>query len=336
MQQELDGSTISSTLSTMSQARRRLLLGSLLWIGGCSFLSWDNLASQSGTGGGLPDATSSRDAASTDSAPTDAETDGPLESDVREETSDAGDGAARDAIADTQPTDARSDADAQPLDAAARYAGEILLDDPLLYFRFDEPLGATSLMNSAPGGTNKGAIEAGYAVVNGGIYGRAFGLTDASKGESARFALNLPVTGKQGFTLEGWFNLPAIPKGTGEPLFFLGTRIVTSYGNYAEGPSLSTIREAPSGSFAGTGLQPPVNPADVHLAIVYNGTQLVQYFDGLEAGRAESPAPWDTTALAPLVFSFFLNGTSVDELAVYNKALTPARIAAHATAGTMR
>jgi hypothetical protein len=316
----------------MTKTRHWFVLGAALWVGGCSFLSWDDLGP-----GGRTDAPI--DGSIVDSTALDARQDGPSDAN-KDVPGDAN--TPLDAFADVQ-TDARDAAlsDARvdtgsPLDAAAQYAREVLLDSPIAYFRFDEPLGATTLANSAPGGINKVSIESAYAVVNGGIYGRAFALTDASKNQSARFALNLPVSGNQAVTVEGWFNLPAINPGDGGPLLFLGSKLVTSYGNYSGGLSIGTKREAPAGIFTGTEFGSLANTINVYIAIVYDGTDLIQYFDGIEVGRAPSRSAWDSGALTPLALSFFVNGTSVDELAVYNKALTSSRIGVHATAGSMR
>jgi hypothetical protein len=62
-----------------------------------------------------------------------------------------------------------------------------------------------------------------------------------------------------------------------------------------------------------------------HLAAVFNGTDLILYIDGVEKSKASSPVKQVTDTPEPLEIGRGTTGT-IDEFALYNRALTPAEV----------
>jgi hypothetical protein len=63
-----------------------------------------------------------------------------------------------------------------------------------------------------------------------------------------------------------------------------------------------------------------------HLAAVFDGTDLILYIDGVEKSKAKSPVNQVPDTKEPLEIARGTTGT-IDEFALYNRALTPAEIA---------
>jgi len=62
-----------------------------------------------------------------------------------------------------------------------------------------------------------------------------------------------------------------------------------------------------------------------HLAAVFDGTNLILYIDGVEKSKAKSPVNQVPDTIEPLEIARDTTGT-IDEFALYNRALTPAEV----------
>jgi hypothetical protein len=236
-----------------------------------------------------------------------------------------------------------------PVDVACDeqdYVAEVLDDAPVGYWRLDEPNGTTAADTTGHG-------NAGTYAVNGAALTHAVtgGLTRDSDtavyiGGGATVDLGSGYayyTNQEPFSVEMWI-LPA-DRYAGGALFsrilsdgaggFNGYQLTLNVGGLGVsferwfGSPLNASRDPLLNAVAGPG-------EFTHLVAVYDGTYMRTYVDGTQAMYVTSTVPITANAAhlligsAPTLPNF--SGT-VDEFAVYDKALSPARILAHYRCG---
>jgi RHS repeat-associated protein len=228
-----------------------------------------------------------------------------------------------------------------PTGAATTYASTVQGDGPAAYYRLDDPSGGVAADSSGNGrsalydqhsgwgfGHTPGSISAlandpdpavgnpcgSYCNYNAGATITAFPGTGLPQGSSAR-------------SLEGWFRTGST--GTLAELTGTSFRVRVSGTNQLQ-------VAVPSGTLTWTTAY-QVTDSNWHLVeAVFDGTgSVIVYLDGQSLGT-QTGAGTATTATGLCMAgnadaSDYLNG-SVDEVALYDGALTPAQVAAHWTA----
>jgi hypothetical protein len=252
--------------------------------------------------------------------------DGVRGSDAGPSDARAGDGGAVDATTD----------DAGAVDAGDRYAAEVLADNPAAYLRLDDGAGlvAVNRVAGGPAGTYVGAVglQAPGALANG---NRAVELkNDAWIDWGDVF----PFAGAAPYTLEAWIRPRVVdstrfvfdrgPSGGSVP----GEGYTVYFGN---GYLLAARSRAAGGEFGyvSTGASPATD-VWTHVVVTYDGASDRFYAGGVLVDAA-SAGPIGTSVPGRLAIGNLARGQFnkfvgfVDEVAIYDHALTAARIAAH-------
>lgn len=246
------------------------------------------------------------------------------------------DGEAPDRIPATPAEAAPGDSGATGLaSVSARYRDAVLADTPVAFWRLGEMAGARTVANEVvdgPPGLAEGAVQLGVAGAFGGGENTAaeFDGADAKivVGDRFGFAGTVP------FSLEAWVRRA----GNGA---VLGRIVDKQEGNFAGyrlavGPDIRCGR-CTSGSQC-KDARAPSPPADVffHLACTFSEGVVRVYLDGVEVGTETLPDAIESSnqalAIGARGSSEAFLGT-IDEVAVYDRALDPTRIAAHHRAG---
>jgi hypothetical protein len=224
-----------------------------------------------------------------------------------------------------------------------RYRDAVLADAPSAYFRFDETSGPA---RSEVGGFTGAPVGAPAFAVPGALVGdpsRAFG-------PSGRGGLDLgPVfdfVGTAPFSIEQWVSVSLVDNafrllvmksaGSGATREAFGAYLLT---DAAEGPRLVFERFVGGQSRLAVVPAPSVG-AYHHVVLTYDGSALAVWVDGIKGGGVLDGRP-----AGPKQTSLFI-GTpdlvepgfqptagSIDELAIYTRALPDDRVIAHFRAG---
>ncbi|MBP9204819.1 MAG: LamG domain-containing protein [Kofleriaceae bacterium] len=233
----------------------------------------------------------------------------------------------------TQRDGSSADAHEGDGDAAAGYAALIATDRPIAYWKFDEASGRTALDSA---GNNPGQIG-GQLERGAGVAGSA-GLVFDGATTRVEFGDAFPFAGAQPYTLELWIK----PRVVDDRVRFLISRRTPTG---AEGYTLYYGKDfvLASRTIAGVEQAYAAGPVLVagrftHVAATYDGTEVALYLDGVYQGGMVA-APLAAALPGALVMgelestTFYKVDGVVDEVAFYDTALAPARIAAHHAAG---
>lgn len=225
----------------------------------------------------------------------------------------------------------------------ATYQSDILSDNPLAYWRLGESSGATQAVDTSGHGytaTYSGGITFGApgAIAN----DTNTAISSAGTGKVASPAFSTVTN----FTIEGWTYLT-------DPTWNSGANYNNAlYGKYGNlrlliRPGASNTSAYALGYFGVwlNGTEYSIQPVNktltntnqwVHWVVVRNGSTLTVYRNGVQVGqRTDLPA----TATANITGSVLVTDTayylkgSVDEVALYNYALSATRIQAHYNCG---
>lgn len=223
--------------------------------------------------------------------------------------------------------------------AGADYRQTVLSDGPVAYWRFGEaPSSTMALDETAPGymGTYQGGVTLG---VTGALAGdpnsaaRFDGVDD-----QVDFGDVLDFTGLVPYSVEVWV-LPDVVQPSGHRIICAKQLGATDGLDFGLDPATQTLYFAREVGVAGEGATGMVPFGQFsHVVGTFDGTSLRAYLNAVELSVVaaqlafpDSPAPWVVGNSYNVAEQ--LSGV-IDELAVYDKALSPARIAAHYAAGT--
>jgi hypothetical protein len=233
---------------------------------------------------------------------------------------------------------------------ATGYAAAVLGDAPLVYYRLGEDAGPTARNRAASGS----AFNAHYNNFDAGSFGRP-GLLASDpntavlcSGATDPTAITLPLVGPTealkiagAFTIEAWVTRTDASGGT--------FAIVSTKGSGKDGYSFGITKDHLFLACHGQANVPstlvvPPDGKPHYVATVFDGTSSVRFY--LDAASETVPigaviaTKYATTDLFSICAFATPNGLDsfrwtgvVDEVAVYAAALTPARIAAHRSAG---
>lgn len=232
-----------------------------------------------------------------------------------------------------------------PAPPSTGYRAEVIVDGPVSYWRLGESAGPNAIDEmTANAGVYTGGVTFAQTGAIVGDTDKAALFTRASAGYvTVSDSASLSITGS--WTIEAWIKLATISDGTTQNLIAAkydaagggsnGYLFRVSVGNKLESYTLGASTMA--GAVGATSL----SAGTWYYAVaVYNGTTLKVYLNGVEDGTVSTTiAPTNGSAAAiiggqpDLQAASFLNGT-LDEVAIYNKALSTTRITAHYSAGT--
>lgn len=237
-----------------------------------------------------------------------------------------------DAAPDIQP-------DAAPTDRSARYRAAVLADEPIAYYRLSDVPPATS---------SRGEVDGGFELVYGEVTpGGAEGLfgpsgDPATHVKTTSLALDGPAgsatfdfPGNVPFTFELWIRLDP-PAGAGSVLLNLTPGPGTGAHLFLQATGTARWERWISGELwrYALGGAPVGSTRFHHVVVTFDGNKDLVYVDRLtgEGYRvSDGGAGWPTNAKP---FTFGGPNAVVDELAVYDRALSEARIRAHYAAAT--
>jgi hypothetical protein len=283
---------------------RLMLVAALVFAGGCN-LSVPLEGLQAGGAGGAPSASSSVTVASSGGAPGIGG------------GGTAGDGGSVVAAGGSLGT----------------YTAEVLADNPVLYWRLNETAGITAVDASGNNhhGTYKGTLQIGQPGAIAGDTDTAVGFN----GGSVDAGGILDFAGDEPYTLEAWIR-PTIIDGDYRHVFnkdAIDTDGRQQYGMFVRSSSgLCIERFVDSGAIQAITGAPPLD-VYTHVVGTYDGTMMQLFVNAVLVDSATD------ARLAKQKDAPFLVGTKyidtgpfigdLDEVAVYDKALTQERVQAH-------
>lgn len=297
----------------------------LSWLAGCSLLvDTSGLTSPGGGDGGALDG-SLVDGSLVDASIADAA----LADDALADTGPA----------ETGPADAGGDASVEGgRDASSAYRDRVLADGPKGYFRLGEASGTTAadLAPAGAPGIYEGTLTLG---VPGAIVGdpdtavRFLNPTSVTSvvtlGDRFEFAGTLP------FSVEAWVNAKA-SDGLYHHIFTREQRTTPKQGYAVLIDTIGTVvLERFIGSSGLFSVDGPLTPNGfTHVVAVYDGSALRLFLNGAQVGGDVA----DTRSAPSFAIPAYIGGASpaedlfdgvIDEVAVYDKALTAAQVKAH-------
>jgi hypothetical protein len=240
------------------------------------------------------------------------------------------------------PSDASTGGAESEAGAAGGYPGQVLADAPLAYWRFDEHTGTTAVDSSGHG--NDATYEGGITL---GAPGAIEGDSDTAASFDGvtgfvtagnRFAF----AGQTSFSIEAWVSvqMQSTYAGVASRNDAVGGPPSEGYLLFvapADGPLGFQRLDGPNVSTAVSVAGP--NAADfTYVVATFDGLELDVYVNG-ESQGSQTAAFSVAGAMADFVVGAeaggngnFLSGT-LDEVAVYDHALTPDRVRTHYLAG---
>ena len=195
-------------------------------------------------------------------------------------------------------------------------------------YGFDETSG--SIVGDSSGNSNVGSIT-GAARIVGGKYGGALSFNGSNNLVSVPDSNSLDLT--SGMTLEAWVRPTAL--GAFETVVLKEAPGDVSYGMYASSAYGGSGVSRPSAWIAGTDVGATTalpTGAWSHLAATYDRTSFKLYINGTQvASKAFTGAITASTGALKIggnsIWGEYFNG-QIDEIRVYNRALSPSEIAA--------
>jgi len=218
------------------------------------------------------------------------------------------------------------------------YRTAILADSPAIFWRLGESTGPVAADDSGHSDTGAYASGVTYGVA-GAIIGdadTAVTLDGVAGSIQETSGAGVP-TGSSARSMEIWFMTSTV---TGQPLFNYGTAgLLSQFSVYLAGNQVQ-IKDGTDPLLTFTAAGSLADGAWHHLVVTYDGTTSVAvYVDGGALGSAQATSAALATVLDLTGLEVgkdngtgFFNGT-LDEMAIYPSALTPAKVATHFHAG---
>ncbi len=195
-------------------------------------------------------------------------------------------------------------------------------------YGFDEGSGTT--VGDQSGSGNTGTIVNATWAVGTGKFGNALSFNGTNAAVTIPDANSLDLT--TGMTLEAWVKPSVAGGGVWRTVAFKENTSYYAYALYA-----NTGTNVPSGNGVISGTDRDIRAAAglatntwAHLAVTYDGSVLALYVNGVQAATVLASGPLTTTTGAlkiggNAIWGEWFNGL-IDEVRVYNKALTAAQI----------
>lgn len=247
-----------------------------------------------------------------------------------------------DGLADADTSSAGQDATAvdggSTVDAFAdatlseRYRAAVLADGPTLYYRFDDPEGS-AIANEGRGGAGLVVNPSLQFGVNGAFDGsKAISFTDAGTISAGNV---LSFDGRKPFTFEFWYRPD--PTNVAAYCAFFGKGLTNaagrqSYSFWVHSTDGLAFDRYVDDVKVRTGIGNLKVDDYYHLAAAYDGTELTIYVNGAPQITTEDTReflPIDAPFLVGTSFTSTCLRATMDEFAVYERALPPEAINAH-------
>ncbi|MDB4935141.1 MAG: Autotransporter adhesin [Labilithrix sp.] len=256
---------------------------------------------------------------------------------------DAGGGAQADAATDGGATnDAALDGSAQPdASAPSAYATEVILDAPLAWYPLDDPMGSTTVRNAVDGA--RPATLVGGVMLGKPSLVRGAGSAASFDGTSSVLELGtgLEFAAKAPYSLEAWVS-PSRIDPEYRRLFSCESGVSGSawagYNLSIQLDQLTFSRVSGAAVCNASAMPAPIMIATTHHVVAtFDGATTRLYVDAKPLAENSCAASNPHTS-GTLNVGAIDPGTSafvgvMDEIAIYDKALTPLRIRAHYDAG---
>lgn len=219
------------------------------------------------------------------------------------------------------------------------YADEVLADTPLVFWQLDEASG--NFADSSGNGQTATAVGTAYSYQQPPGITTGYSITNASDSYGWHDDTDLAFSNANVFTLEAWIKTSGTPGANGYGIIELGT----GSASYRVGPT-GAIQLIKSHVALDATSTVTVNDDDWHHVVFRrNGPGTTKVFiDGVDrTGSSSDPtyvnstaywgfgAQWSGIPGAVEADTYFIG--SLDEIAVYDSALSDARILAHYQAG---
>jgi hypothetical protein len=278
-------------------------------------------------------------------APADVASEPPVEAAVDapfDAPEDVGPEAAADAPGEAAPVEAS-------VDAALTYPGVVMADLPLSYWRFGEASGTVAVdQMGATNGTYVGGVTLGApgAIAGDGDTAATFDGATAYVDMGSGFAFG----GTAAMSYEAWVNpnegdaaarrFMSKETSSGGRQGFLMAYTAAASPDGGSGTGILSWERWGSGGTDSTGTFVTVGVYQ-HVVVTYDGATMAAYLNGALVGSAPSTRVIEslTDAFRVATYSDFLSaadcfGGTIDEVAIYDHALAPARVALHYQVGT--
>lgn len=219
----------------------------------------------------------------------------------------------------------------EPGDTSAPYPMAVLTDQPLAYFRFDESGGQARSVVGTYAGTYEGDFVFGEP-------GASDPLDTSVRfdGSSTRIELGdvFRFAGSAAYSFEVWIR----PRDVASTRFVLFRRALATADGYQFyiGDTYTIFSREAVSEFGYVGMGAPSLDTWTHLVVTYSGALAILYMNGVEVQRnggdvsdpiGDEAGSFSIGDSAPGQFYKF-DGL-IDELAVYDHELPPARVLAH-------
>ena len=226
---------------------------------------------------------------------------------------------------------------------AVSYSATVLADSPLGFWQLEDAGGSTATVADSSGNGRTGTRTPGtgpgyYSLIPNEPTGRSFFFGGYTNGAGVPVqAVNVPATGLTlgtgPGTLECWARLDG--GYTGSPKI-MGFGVNQAWSLFVDGATRNLSLFSFNGGIRATGYIVPVGQINHYVATVQPGGSIVVYVNGVAVYTVAYTAAVTNNALA---FHIGQGGNDVDlwqgpiaKVAVYNTALSPARVLAHYTA----
>jgi hypothetical protein len=214
------------------------------------------------------------------------------------------------------------------------YASEVLKDGPIAYYRLDDAVGsatAADFMGNYPAASSSFGVSFGQAGLFAGSLASV--ALDGTGFLDVRNAFGF--SGKQPFTIEGWAQRASDDRD--QHYFAASIRTDTMQISYGLFHLMASLGFERSDGLGWDGAYSPDTFAvytAAHIAAVFDGTSVSLFQDGMMVGE-QLNALIDIPS-TPIVFRWggapgglSMFSGKLDDLAIYDHALSPARIVAH-------
>jgi len=243
------------------------------------------------------------------------------------------------------------------------YAKVVMADDPVAYWRLDEPQGSSTAVDAA--GSFDGAYTVGAGTftfdVPTGIPHETNGAVGISGGATVQIPYALELNPWGAFTMEGWFQPTSLAANANDyrtafsSMFNVGGVGPTGWLLYQQGNN--TWAWVPYGGFWASVFLPDTTETIVanqwyHIALAYDGATFTVYVNGVartsgtysgfvqdgnvpSGGAANYNYNYTGAGSGPMVLGWRSDvdfnpfAGTMDDIAVYNKALTPQQVQNH-------
>lgn len=235
---------------------------------------------------------------------------------------------------------------ADPTPAPTNYSTQVQSDNPVVYYRTNEPSGTTAVDSSGNGynGTYGSSVTLGGTGLVSGDTAPSFPGGTASSSTVLQSSTNSALAPTGSFSVEFWVNVPSTVTSDQ----FLWAQTYASGASYypayiqleSGSPPFFTVQINTTNGVVAT-YPAAVLGAKNHVVATWNGTTLTAYVNGVSAGTATGSGSLTNYSSPYAGFTFGGPGAghtgfsgALGEFALYNTALSSSRVLAHYNAGS--